>query len=169
MNVTDALLDRKNLTEEIKRLKAISSSHFTETIPKGKTLENVSKEEGSNVVLFNDIDAQINKIEGELELLRERMLKTNVSKYVKVDNDDITLSRLKIKIDTIKSRLSHLMGLRSDSKRYGRMISSTDDEERNVQQLSDLELEERIKELERVKTRYQQILDKANASTELVE
>lgn len=98
-------------------------------------------------------------------------MKTNISIQVELDGKSVTLSRLKLMIDDIRSELAQIDGINEkdifSSRR--RRIATSEEEEKEIAQLTDIELENRIKTLEDRKIKLENILETQNATTQLVD
>lgn len=82
--------------------------NFFVIIPKNGKLEDFSERELVKFVDFNKISEEINTIAKMIGNLRERIMKTNIQTIVKVENDEVTLAKLKLVIDDIRSELAQL-------------------------------------------------------------
>lgn len=172
MKITDALLKLKTLKERIARLYNIRRDHFKTYIPKDTHFDDIKKDPKKyNVILFDEVTERISKVEVEINGLRERLLKTNVSTTVETaDGDTVTLAMLKLMVDTYRSKLSQVMDLKNHRFGYSRSRSpvTAEEEEILIEQLNDMELENLISKYESEKNALQLVLDKANARTDLV-
>lgn len=178
MKVSDALVEVRKLKEQANRLYSIRNDSFKVIIPKGVSIGDARKDPGKyDITSFEDITKEkIEPIEKEIVELRWRVMKTNVATIVDTESintrlgSKTSLAMLKLTIDLLKSRLAQLMSLKEHRSSYlSRRISSADDEEREVPQLSELDVESLIKGFENEKTKLQALLDKTNASTDLLE
>jgi hypothetical protein len=174
MKITDALVQMKSMKEQISRLYNIRKEHFTAIIPKEVTVEDMKKDPKKyNVLSFDEVTKEITEIEEKVTDLREKVQKTNVATVVKLENgEEVTLARLKLKVDDYRSRLSQLMSLSRGARGWlmdRRSTLSKDDEEKQVTQMDDLEIEKLIKKHEEEKNKLQLVLDTTNAKTDLVD
>ncbi|MFX1257922.1 MAG: hypothetical protein ACFFAN_08690 [Promethearchaeota archaeon] len=171
MNISAALKKIKVLRNEIGRKIKIRKDNFYTIIPKNKSLEEVKSIPESKIIDFYKLTEEVEDIATEITNLREQILKTNINTNVEIDGENITLARLKLLIDDIRSELSQLLGITTvgyyDSPRRRRIIT-TEEEEKEVAQLTDLELENKIMELEDKKVRYENKLDYMNAITDII-
>ncbi|MFW9990031.1 MAG: hypothetical protein ACFFC3_15395 [Candidatus Odinarchaeota archaeon] len=90
---------------------------------------------------------------------------------IEVDNKALTLARLKLMIDGLRSELAQLdvINERNIFAFRRRRIATSEEEEKEVAQLSDIQLETSIKKLEQKKIALETILETHNANTQLVE
>lgn len=147
--------------------------NFFVVIPKDSTLEDLKEnvEEVSKFVNFENISEEINVIAEKISNLRERIMRTNIHTEIDVDDRTMTLSRLKLVIDDIRSELAQLDTI-NERDSFGfrrRRIATTEEEEKEVAQLTDLQLEFLIKKLEERKMKLENILEIHNANTQLIE
>ncbi len=171
MNVSGALKEIKFLKNQLKRKIKMRKENFIVIIPKNKNLEDLSTNELEKIVKFNDISEEINELAGNISDLREKVLRTNIQTIIDVENDKITLAKLKLLVDDVRSELAQLESVNErdifSSRR--RKITTTEEEEKEVAQLTDLQLENLIKQLERRKLELENVLEIQNAIIQLVE
>lgn len=173
LNISGALKQVKQLKNELKRKIKIRKENFSVIIPKDSTLSEFRKNIKDDVefVEFSKISENIDTISGEISDLREKILKTNISTIVEVNGNTITLSKLKLLIDDLKSKLAQLEVI-NDKDFFGvrrRRIATTEEEEKEVAQLTDLQLDELIKQIETDKITLENILETNNATSQLIE
>lgn len=173
MNVSGALKKIKQLKNEFKRKIKMRKENFFVVIPKESTLESFKKQNTKeiNFVDFEKISREINEISETISDLREKVLKTNINIQVDVDGKFMTLSRLKLSLDDIRSELAQIDGI-NEKDIFGsrrRRITTNEEEEKEITQLIDLQLETRIKTLEEKKIKLENILEILNATTQLVD
>ncbi len=85
----------------------------------------------TNFVDFEKISSEISEISDTISNLREKVLKTNMSIQVELDGKSVTLSRLKLMIDDIRSELAQIDGINEKdifSSRRRRNILSLEDQ-----------------------------------------
>ncbi len=124
-----------------------------------------------DLVGFDKISEEIKDLAEKISILREKIMKTNIQTTISVDNNDITLAKLKLLIDDIRSELAQLSVI-NERDIFGsrrRRIATTEEEEKEIAQLSDLQLETLILQLEGKKMKLENILEVKNANTQLVE
>ena len=124
-----------------------------------------------DLVGFDNISEEIKDLAEKISILREKIMKTNIQTTISVDNNDITLAKLKLLIDDIRSELAQLSVI-NERDIFGsrrRRIATTEEEEKEIAQLSDLQLETLILQLEGKKMKLENILEVKNANTQLVE
>jgi hypothetical protein len=173
MNVSSALKQVKQLKNELKRKIKMRKENFFMVIPKESTLESFKEQNAkeTNFVDFEKISSEISEISDTISNLREKILKTNISIQVELDGKSVTLSRLKLMIDDIRSELAQIDGINEkdifSSRR--RRLATSEEEEKEIAQLTDIELENRIKTLEDRKIKLENILETQNATTQLVD
>lgn len=171
MNITRALKERKMLKNELKRKLKIRRDNFNVIIPKDLTLEDMKKlgEKDREFVSFDSITEKIKNIVKELRELSERILITNINTKVEFNDEKVSLAMLKLMVDDKRSELAQLETINErsifDRKRR---ISTTEEEEKEVSQLTDLELEAMKKTLELDKNALESLLEFTNANTELI-
>ncbi|MBD3227379.1 MAG: hypothetical protein GF329_04250 [Candidatus Lokiarchaeota archaeon] len=166
MRISTALKKIRTLKNELSRLIAIRKKNFYVIIPK-----NVSIEDADIEIRFNEITDRIDKTLNEIAILRERLLRTNINTYVEIDGEKVSLSLLKLLVDNVRSELAQIQSIKNSGYSFTsrqRRISTTDDEEKEVAQLNDLELENKVKELEKQKLALEKKLEYKNATTKLV-
>jgi len=171
MNISGALKQIKQFKNELKRKIKMRKENFFVIIPKNRKLEDIRNKEEAKFVDFNKISGDINTIAKDISNLREKVLKTNIQTIVNVENDEITLARLKLVIDDIRSELAQLDSV-NERDIFGsrrRKITTAEEEEKEVAQLTDIQLENLIKQLEEKKMKLENILEVLNANTQLVE
>lgn len=173
MNVSGALKQVKQLKNELKRKIKMRKENFFVVIPKESTLESFKEQntKETNFVDFEKISGEINEILEKISNLREKVLKTNIRIQVELDGKSVTLSRLKLMIDDVRSELAQLDGI-NEKDIFGsrrRRIATSEEEEKEITQLTDIELEKRIKTLEERKIKLENILETQNATTQLVD
>ncbi len=173
MNVSGALKQIKQLKNELKRKIKMRKENFFVVIPKESTLEGFKEQNAkeTNFVDFEKITSEINELSEAISNLREKVLKTNISIQVELDGKSVTLSRLKLMIDDIRSELAQLDGI-NEKDIFGsrrRRIATSEEEEKEIIQLTDIELEKRIIILEERKIKLENILETQNATTQLVD
>ena len=172
MNISGALKQIKHLKNELKRKIKMRKENFFVIIPKNGKLEDFkNSDETIKFVDFNKVSEEINIIAKKISTLRERIMKTNIQTIVNVENDEITLAKLKLLIDDIRSELAQLDGI-NERDIFGsrrRRITTTEEEEKEVSQLTDIQLEKLISQLEEKKMKLENILEVQNANTQLVE
>ncbi|KKM82426.1 hypothetical protein LCGC14_1237060 [marine sediment metagenome] len=124
-----------------------------------------------DLVGFDKISEEIKDLAEKISILCEKIMKTNIQTTISVDNNDITLAKLKLLIDDIRSELAQLSVI-NERDIFGsrrRRIATTEEEEKEIAQLSDLQLETLILQLEGKKMKLENILEVKNANTQLVE
>ena len=123
-----------------------------------------------DIIDFLKITDEIRDITKKISDLREKILNTNIITKVEVDGNQISLSRLKLRVDEGRSELAQLENIteRGIFDRRRKIVTS-EEEEKEIAQLTDLELETRIKELEKEKINLENLLELKNANTELIE
>ena len=173
LNISGALKQVKQLKNELKRKIKMRRENFFVVIPKDSTLEDLKEnvEEVSKFVNFENISEEINVIAEKISNLRERIMRTNIHTEIDVDDRTMTLSRLKLVIDDIRSELAQLDTI-NERDSFGfrrRRIATVEEEEKEVAQLTDLQLEVLIKQLEERKLKLENILEVHNANTQLIE
>ncbi|KKK98274.1 hypothetical protein LCGC14_2644370, partial [marine sediment metagenome] len=70
-------------------------------------------------------------------------MNTNIQTIVTIEDNDITLAKLKLLIDDIRSELAQLDGI-NERDIFGsrrRRIATTEEEEKEIAQLTDMQLE----------------------------
>ena len=172
MKIIEALKEINLKKNQLKRLYDIRQDNFKIIIPKNMSLEEALIDFKSlNIIKFDEITERISKLSSDIMIMREKILITNISTIVHLEEiGDISLSRLKLMIDEIRSELAQLnlyqtkRGGFFDSKKF----MSTDDEEKEVAQMNSLELENLVQENELKKIKMESILDKINAKTDLL-
>lgn len=169
MKISSALKELKNLRNELKRKLNLRKDNFTVIIPKRSELK-----DETNYVNFDEITDEILNLVCEISQIRERIQKTNLTTTVKINDGktEISLAILKLFIDDLRSELAQIQVLTRGNRLFSfdrRKITTTDEEEKEVAQKSDLQIEEIIKQLEEKKTEYENLLEFTNATTELVE
>ena len=159
------------LKNELKRKLKIRRDNFNVIIPKDVTLEGMKKlgEKDREFVSFDSITEKIKNIVKELRELSERILITNINTKVEFNGERVSLAMLKLMVDDKRSELAQLETINErsifDRKRK---ISTTEEEEKEVSQLTDLELEAMKKTLELEKNTLESLLEFTNANTELI-
>ncbi len=172
MKISSALKKIRKLRNELKRKIKIRKDNFHVIIPKNKTLEDIKQNPNEyKIIDIQKISDELNEITRKITDLREQILKTNVTTMAEVEGETISLSKLKLLIDDMRSELAQLEGI--DERGYlesrRRKIKTQEEEEKEIPQLTDLELEKLIKDIEEKKINYENILEYMNATTELVE
>lgn len=171
MNISGALKQMKQLKNELKRKIKMRKDNFFVIIPKDADLEDLKNSQDAKFVNIDRISEEINTLAKEISNLRERILKTNIQTLIKVENDEISLALLKLRIDDIRSELAQLDNINErdifSSRR--RKITTTEEEEKEVAQLNDIQIEISIKQAEERKMKLENILELKNANTQLVE
>ena len=168
MNITKALKERKMLKNELKRKLKIRKDNFIVIIPKDASIEDMKKLGDTNreFVSFEDITENIDSIVRELRNLSERILITNINTIVEINGEEVSLAKLKLMVDDKRSELAQLESINEhgifDQRRR---ISTTEEEEKEVSQLTDLELETMKKTLESEKNELESLLEFTNANT----
>jgi len=174
VNITRALKERKMLKNELKRKLKIRRDNFNVIIPKDVTLEDMKKlgekfEKDREFVSFDSITEKIKNIVKELRELSECILITNINTKVEFNGEKVSLAMLKLMVDDKRSELAQLETINErgifDRRRR---ISTTEEEEKEVSQLTDLELESMKKTLELEKNALESLLEFTNANTELI-
>ena len=171
MNISGALKEVKLLKNELKRKLKIRKENFFVIIPKKISLQEAKDNpEKFDIIDFLKITDEIRDITKKISDLRERILKTNIITKVEVDGNQLSLSRLKLRVDEGRSELAQLENIteRGIFDRRRKIVTS-EEEEKEIAQLTDLELETRIKELEKEKFNLENLLELKNANTELIE
>jgi len=172
MNVSGGLKQIRQLKNELKRKIKMRKENFFIIIPKSEELEDFKTDNKTiKFVDFNNISGEINNIAKRISTLREKIMKTNIQTIVNVENDKITLANLKLLIDDIRSELAQLDGI-NERDIFGsrrRKISTTEEEEKEVAQLTDIQLDNLISQLEEKKMKLENILEIKNTNTQLVE
>lgn len=166
MNISSALKMVKDLRQELKRLIKMRNKHFVVVIPKESNLEDVE-----GIISFGDLTKRMKDLMSRISLIREKILITNINTLVNLNEGEISLALLKLRIDDTRSELAQLQNLdddRSFSFDSRRRLRKTEEEEKEVRQLNDLQLEALIKELEDKKRVFEDVLESANATTELL-
>jgi len=167
MNISSALKEIKLLRNELKRKIIIRKDNFFVIIPKDSTLD---KEK--NYINFKSISEEIGILMKQMSALRERILKTNIKTNVTIDDErKVSLAMLKLMIDDFRSELAQFNSMKDDglfSFDRRRRIRTTEEEEKEVPQLNDLELEKKFKLLEENKVKLENLLEYMNANTELI-
>nr|MDO8110366.1 hypothetical protein [Candidatus Sigynarchaeota archaeon] len=176
MNINSALKKLKILQNELTRLETIRQEGFSVTIPKTMKLDDVMKNPGDfKIIPFAEITAKIGKLATEISGLKEQLQKTNVTTIlpVRVDGFDgeITLARLKLMVDEFRSELKQMDTLKRGRVFFpaARKMLTSEDEEKTVDQLDTLEIEAMIKQLDDRKRALEDVLEKANFETRLVD
>ena len=170
MKISQALSKKNDLQKRLGRLIDLRKNNFRVVIKKDETLDEARKSfKDLKIVEFGSISEKINRVVLEITDLRERILRTNVKIEVQVGDDKVSLAKLILLINDAKSELKQLSSLKERSLfDRKRKIAKTDEEEKEVDQLTDLELEELVTALEDKKSELQYLLEEANALTELV-
>ena len=172
MNVSGGLKQIRQLKNELKRKIKMRKENFFIIIPKSEELEDFKTDNKTiKFVDFNNISGEINNIAKKISTLREKIMMTNIQTIVNVENDKITLANLKLLIDDIRSELAQLDGI-NERDIFGsrrRKISTTEEEEKEVAQLTDIQLDNLISQLEEKKMKLENILEIKNTNTQLVE
>ena len=166
MNISSALKLIKDLRQELRRLIKMRNKHFVVVIPKESNLEDVE-----GIISFGDLTKRLNDLMSRISLLREKILITNINTEVDLNGGKVSLALLKLRIDDIRSELAQLQNLddvRSFSFDSRRRLRKTEEEEKEVRQLNDIQLEALIKGLEDQKRAFEDALEKANSITELL-
>ncbi len=172
MNITGTLKKIKQLRNELKRKIKIRKENFFVIIPKESTIEDFKKEQDNETefVDFDKISKNIKEISNEITNLRVKIIKTNINTFVDVDGVSITLSRLKLRIDDIRSELAQIEGINEENYyEFRHRITTSEEEEKQVAQLTDLKIEKLIKKLEEEKIKLENLLEISNANTQLIE
>lgn len=168
MNISSGLKKIKLLRNELKRKITIRKDNFFVIIPKDSTLD---KEQ--DYINFESITEEIGTLTKQISTLREKILKTNIKTNATIDDDkEVSLAMLKLMIDDFRSELAQFNSMKDDglfSFDRRRRIRTTEEEEKQVPQLNDLELEERFKSLEENKVKLENLLEYMNTNTELVD
>jgi len=110
--------------------------------------EDISSNE--NFVGFHEISKEIKILAEKISVLREKIMNTNIQTIVTIEDNDITLAKLKLLIDDIRSELAQLDGI-NERDIFGsrrRRIATTEEEEKEIAQLTDMQLETLILQLE---------------------
>jgi len=172
MNISGGLKQIKQFKNELKRKIKMRKENFFVIIPKSGELEDFKANNKTiKFVDFKNISEEINNIAKRISTLREKIMKTNIQTIVKVENNEITLANLKLLVDDIRSELVQLDGI-NERDIFGsrrRRISTTEEEEKEVTQLTDIQLDNLISQLEEKKMKLENILEIQNANTQLVE
>ena len=169
MNVSGGLKKIRQHKNELKRKIKMRKENFFVIIPKGGKIEDISNNE--NFVEFDKISEEIKALAEKISVLREKIMNNNIQTIVTVENNDITLAKLKLLIDDIRSELAQLDAI-NERDIFGsrrRRIATMEEEEREIAQLTDMQLETLILQLEDKKMRLENILEVHNANTQLVE
>jgi hypothetical protein len=169
MKISKGLKELRKYRNELNRLVKIRSSNFYAIIPKDSTL---SKEvEEGNVVNFEEVTERINELLEKINDLRERILRTNVNTMVETEEGEISLAKLLLTIGKYKSELAHFENFGGIGGYFGRerRISTAEEEQLKVPYLDDMELEEKIKDLEEKKIELESKLEYINATTEILQ
>ena len=169
MNVSGGLKKIRQHKNELKRKIKMRKENFFVIIPKDGKIEDISNNE--NFVEFDKISEEIKALAEKISVLREKIMNTNIQTIVTVENNDITLAKLKLLIDDIRSELAQLDAI-NERDIFGsrrRRIATTEEEEKEIAQLTDMQLETLILQLEDKKMRLENILEVHNANTQLVE
>lgn len=169
MNVSGGLKKIRQHKNELKRKIKMRKENFFVIIAKDGKIEDISNNE--NFVEFDKISKEIKALAEKISVLREKIMKTNLKTIINVENVDITLAKLKLLIDDIRSELAQL-GTINERDFFGsrrRRIATTEEEEKEIAQLTDLQLETLILQLEDKKISLENILEVKNANTQLVE
>lgn len=175
MNISSALKKIKVLRNELQRKIKIRRENFYVIIPKGATLEEVRNTPASylevELVDIYKMTEDINDIMNQISDLREQILITNIDTKVEVEilGKEVNLAKLKLIIDNYRSELAQLEYMKTSTYAIAsrKKISTSKEEEKELPQLSDLELENKIKEVETTKNKLENILEYKNATTEL--
>lgn len=166
MNISSALKEIKLLRNELKRKLKMRQDNFIVIIPKDSNLE-----QEKDFIPFPKITEEINELMRKISVLREGILKTNINTMVNLEEKKISLAMLKLLIDDTRSALAQLESI-NDKGIFGydrrRRITKTEEEEKEVEQLSDLELEKMIKSLEEKKNKFENLLEFTNTNTDLL-
>ncbi|KKM05361.1 hypothetical protein LCGC14_1754910 [marine sediment metagenome] len=169
MNITAGLKQVKQLKNELKRKIKMRQDNFYVIIPKDGKLEDISGND--RFVSFENVSGEIKIIAEKISVLREKIMKTNIQTIVNVENADISLGKLKLLVDDIRSELAQLASVKErdifSSRR--RRIATTEEKEKEIAQLTDMQLEALILQLEDKKMKLENILEVDNANTQLVE
>jgi hypothetical protein len=167
MKISTALKKLRTLKNELNRLINIRKENFYVIIPKDIEVKDADIE-----IRFNEITDRINKVLNDICNLRENLLRTNINTHIEIDGDQISLSHLKLKVDSVRSELAQVQNIKNSGYSFGssrrRKIISTEDEEKEVSQLNDLELENMISDLDNKKLDLEKKLEFMNATTDLI-
>lgn len=172
MKISQALSKKNDLQKKLVRLIDIRKDNFNVIIKKDETLDKARKLfKERKIADFFEVTEKVKSLKGRITDLRERILNTNINTFVEVNGEKTSLSRLFLLIGNIKSDLKELESInaRGFLSSRSRKISTTKEEEKEVEQLSDLELEEMKSAHEDEKTELQNLLEFSNANTELLE
>ena len=171
MNISEALKKIRQLKGELSRWLKYRWLSFYVIVPDDTSFDKISEElEKHDHTDFAKATEKINEITPLLIDLREKILITNLQTKVKLpDNTEITLAKLKLLIDEIRSELAHL-GRLNKMVYYGlrkhELLTKTNG--RVIQQIKDIKIEKMIKVLEEKKVNFEKILEQANTTTILI-
>ncbi len=171
VNIIGALKTIKQMQNELKRKIRLREDNFNLIIPKELTIQEYKKkclEENIKIVDFHKISEEINELLNNIIDLREKLLKTNINTIIEFNGKKISSAKLKLQIDNIRSELSHFENINEEYS-YKKKLRKVDEEEKKINQVSDLELENIVIELEKKKISMENKLETSNATTELLE
>lgn len=166
MKLAQALKKVRSLKNELSRLLKMRQENFVVVIPKGSDIKKSKKD-----IDFLELTEQIKTVVAEITELRGNILRTNISTFVKLNEKDVSLAVLKLKIDDFRSELAQAQQLKNidGMGRMRRPLLTTDTEEKEVPQLTDMEIEAYIKGLESQKDELDSVLEAFNNKTDLFE
>jgi len=112
-----------------------------------------------------ELTEQINNMIDEIRKLKIQIIKTNINTNI----GDITLQEAIIKIGDLRSHISNYSDLVKYSKEYGLFDTYVDKDKIELKpQISEINIEEKIKSLEKEKVKLDNKIQEANWKTDLV-
>ncbi|MFO8016236.1 MAG: hypothetical protein R6U32_03975 [Candidatus Woesearchaeota archaeon] len=124
--------------------------------------ENAYLEEGKKTKFNpNELSEEIDKKIEEIRKQKIKIQKTNLNNLISGDN--ITLAEAIIKVNDLRSRISHLSSLFEKKERY----LFRDNDKNMVAQLDELEIEDEIEKLEIEKVQLDNKIQMTNWTTKL--
>lgn len=167
MTVSDGIKVLKEKRNELQRLITLQREKFTVLVPIDKA--SVKECQDPNIIFFGDIEKQILDLKREIANLRFSLDSVGHVTRVSIDGNEVTLSYLRLMVEEARADIDRIQSLKQKESMFGerRRRLTADDKEREINQLTDRELEELTQEKIRIKNRFDSILEKTNVNTEL--
>jgi molybdopterin converting factor small subunit len=167
MTISAAIKAVKELRAKLGRLISMQKANFCVVIPVDAASLQDAIASGTKVLLFPDLEEQIQDCATRIVDLREAVDRTAHVTTVSVDGKPVTLARLRMLLEGVRYDISRVSNLTDRAELFGARSRrlTVDDKEREVNQLDATEIEALLDKLIQRKQDLDAILEKANVNT----
>ncbi len=169
MSISDGIKALKEKRNELQRLITLQKDKFTVLVPIDKKSIDECINDDPNIILFKDIETKIQALKRDIANLRFSLDKTAHETTCKCNGKDVTLSYLRLLVEEARADIDRIQSLKQKDTLFSnrRTRLTVDDKEREMNQLTDQQLEDIIQEKIRVKNSLDSLLEKTNVNTPL--